>query len=265
MEIWISLAVFIVLCASAALGRYVRPRLPETHRARETMETMELMIVMLVTFAALVLGLLTASVKNSFDQAIYERRDYALQLTQMDQCLRNLGPAGDESRMLLRQYTAAVIASTWPHEPHPTGVEFPDTTGMPITGPSPVLRGMLNRIDLLLRGTQTADPVRMSLIQECLADQRSLMLARRTVIESVGTRISLPFLAILVFWLMVIFSAFGLAAPRNSVSLLAVLLCAVSLSSVIFIIADLSDPYSGLFFISSQDTREALALMMRPN
>jgi hypothetical protein len=229
------------------------------------METMQLMIGMLVTFAALVLGLLTASVKTTFDQAGYERRDYALQLTQMDQCLRNLGPAGDEARALLRQYTAGVIASTWPHEPRPTGVDFPDTSHMPITGASPVLGGLLNRIDMQLRATQSADPVRMSLLQDCLADQRSVMLARRTVIESVGSKVSRPFLGILVFWLMVIFSAFGLVAPRNSVSLLGILLCAISLSTVMFIIADLSEPYRGLFAISSDDMRDALARMMKPN
>jgi hypothetical protein len=264
-EVWLSLAVFVLLCASAAFGRYVRPRLPETHRARETMETMHLMIGMLVTFAALVLGLLTASVKTSFDRAVFERRDYALQLTQMDQCLRNLGPVGDESRTLLMQYTAGVIASTWPDETRPTGLDYPDTSGMPITGASPVLGGLLNRIDLNLRTTQSADPVRKSLLQDCLADDRNLAVARRTVIESVGTTVSGPFFGVLVFWLMVIFSAFGLVAPRNSLSFLGIVLCAVSLSSVMFVIADLSEPYGGLFAVSSHDTRDALARMMKPS
>ncbi len=77
--------------------------LPEAHRARETIETMQLMIGMLVTFAALVLGLLTASVKAEYDSAMRDRQDYALQLTQFDQCLRNYGPGAEAARTLLRQ------------------------------------------------------------------------------------------------------------------------------------------------------------------
>ncbi|HET6607876.1 MAG TPA: hypothetical protein VFG62_14450 [Rhodopila sp.] len=263
-EVSISLAVFVLLCASAALGRYVRPRLPEAHRARETMETMHLMIGMLVTFAALVLGLLTASVKSSFDRAVFERRDYALQLTQMDQCLRNLGPMGDEPRRLIKEYTAAIIASTWPNEPHPTGVDYPDTSRMPLTGASPALEALLNRADVLLHTAQPTEPALKGLLQDCITDEHSLLAARRTVIESVGTRLSRPFLGVLVFWLMVVFSAFGLVAPRNTLSLLGILLCAVSLSTVMFIIADLSEPYSGFFSISSEYMRNALASMMHP-
>ena len=55
----------MLLCSSAGLGILVRPRLPEHHRTRETMELMQITIGLLVTFAALVLGLLTASVKQA--------------------------------------------------------------------------------------------------------------------------------------------------------------------------------------------------------
>ena len=54
------LVVFVLLCASAALGMFVRPRLPEQHRSRETTELMQITIGLMVSFAALVLGLLTA-------------------------------------------------------------------------------------------------------------------------------------------------------------------------------------------------------------
>jgi hypothetical protein len=42
------LAVFVLLCSSAALGILVRPRLPEHHRTRETMELMQITIGLLV-------------------------------------------------------------------------------------------------------------------------------------------------------------------------------------------------------------------------
>jgi hypothetical protein len=263
-EVWSALAVFVVLCASAGLGRYVRPRLPETHRASETIQTMQVMIGMLVTFAALVLGLLTASVENTYDRAALDRQAYALQLTNLDQCLRNIGSDGKPSRDLLKRYTAAVIASTWPSEPRPIGVDYPDTSSMPQVGPSPVLADLMNRIDLELQRMQPTDSFRGSVRQECLAILHDVNRARLLVIESVSRKISLPFQGILVFWLMIIFATFGLAAPRNSLSLIGMVLCALSLSSALFVIADLGQPYGGLFTITSDDMRAALAQMMAP-
>jgi hypothetical protein len=67
-----------------------------------------------------------------------------------------------------------------------------------------------------------------------------------------------------VFWLTVIFLALGLAAPHNRLALVGILLCAVSLSSAVFVIADLSRPYRGLMAISSHDMRVALERMMVP-
>jgi hypothetical protein len=263
-EIWSALTVFALLCAGAGLGCYTRPRLPAAHRTRDTVEMMHLMIGMQVTFAALVLGLLTASVKGAYDNATHDRQDYALQLTELDQCLRNYGPGGDAARNLLKSYTAAVIASTWPSEPRPTGVDYPDPSKLPRVGASPVLERLMNRIDLEMRHTKAADAFQGAVLDECLSDYRSVLRARLGVIEAVRASISIPFYRILVFWLVIIFAAFGLVAPRNSLSLLGVILCAVSLSSAIFVISDLSHPYGGLFTISSADMRAALASMMAP-
>jgi hypothetical protein len=101
------LAVFVLLCSSAGLGILLRPRLPEHHRARETLELMQITIGLLVTFAALVLGLLTASVKQAYDSAANDRQRYALQLGLLDQCLRDYGPDANKARADIRSYTAA--------------------------------------------------------------------------------------------------------------------------------------------------------------
>jgi hypothetical protein len=122
----------------------------------------------------------------------------------------------------------------------------------------------MNRIDLELRHMQPAGAFQASIRQNCLEILRDVARARRLVIESVSRKISLPFQAILVFWLMIIFATFGLAAPCNSLSLIGMVLCAVSLSSALFVIADLSQPYGGLFAIASADMRAALAQMMAP-
>src|SRR5690348_1593766 len=90
-ELLSALVAFVVMVGSASLGIYVRPRLPERHRSRETTELMQVTINLLVTFAALVLGLLTASVKQSFDRTAHDRQAYTLELSILDNCLNDYG------------------------------------------------------------------------------------------------------------------------------------------------------------------------------
>ena len=263
-DFWAAIATFCLLCLSAGAGRHIHPRLPETYRTRETIETMQLVIGMLVTFAALVLGLLTASVKTTYDTAARDRHAYALQLTLLDSCLRDYGPATVTARDDLKAYTAAVIASTWPNEPPPAGIRYPSTSGMPVVGASPVLGALMDRIGQKIRGLDPHTTAEINTAADCRATYRDVVRERLVVIEDASASFSTPFFCVLVFWLMVIFLSLGLAAPRNRLALVGILLCAVTLSSAVFVIADLSRPYRGLMAISSHDMRVALERMTSP-
>jgi hypothetical protein len=258
------LVVFVLLCVSAALGMFVRPRLPEQHRSRETTELMQITIGLLVTFAALVLGLLTASVKQRYDHAAQDRQGYALELTLMDQCLRDYGPGTEAARANIRSYTAAVIASTWPSEAPPAGVTYPDTRAMPRTGASPILRGIMNQVGMEMIGLAPTDPEHVRILALCMDRYKEVLQARLAVIEDARVEVFDPFYTVLAFWLMIIFSCFGLVAPSNYVSKIVIVLCAISLSSVMFVIVDLAEPYGGYFSISSSTMRTALDAMLGP-
>ncbi len=261
-EFWSAFAVLLLLCASAAVGFWIRPIIPESHRSAESADLVRLVVGMLVTFAAIVLGLLTTSVKDAFDTADRDRGQFAAQLTELDQCLRNYGPDTDPIRRQLQGYTAAVIASTWPSEPLPAGASHSDTAGMPRVGESEALGRILNRVDLEIRRLQPADAFHARLATDCSAQLRDVVKLRWALIEEAHGSISQPFLRVLVFWLMVVFASFGLYAPRNGMVLVAIALCAACLTSAMFVILDMDIPYGGLFGISSQSMRGALAHML---
>ena len=146
---------------------------------------------------------------------------YAAQLAQMDRCLRDYGPETAPIREQLRSYVAAVIASTWPDEkPRPTGVSYPDTSKMPLTGESSVLGGIINDIGLESARLQPADAQHPKNLMATCAEQYSrLDQGRWTVIEGARGSISTPFYWVLVFWLVILFACFGLtrAARRHGV------------------------------------------------
>ncbi len=100
--------VLVILLGCSTLALLIRPLLSERHRSREA-EFVQLVLAMVVTFVALVLGLLTSSVKSSFDRVGNDRRGLAIQL---DRSLREWGAETQPTRELLRTYTAASIATT---------------------------------------------------------------------------------------------------------------------------------------------------------
>ena len=63
----------------------------------------------------------------------------------------------------------------------------------------------------------------------------------------------------MLFWTTLMFLGFGLCAPRNTVAAVAIVICAVSLASVIYVMLELDDPLRGLLGISSDPLRQALA------
>ncbi|HEY2606136.1 bestrophin-like domain [Paraburkholderia sp. RL18-085-BIA-A] len=259
-EVSSALLVFALLLMATGIGVWVRPLLPEEHKAHETVQLIQLVIGMLVTFAALVLGLLTASAKSSFDTASNDLRTFAADLIEFDTTMRELGSNADQSRHLLRQYTAAAIASTWPDEPVPSG-EYPKDIGSQDNTQkleNVRLGDMLTAVGRELRQVQTHDSLQQRALEDALTQYRRVVDARWKIIEEAHSSISLPFFKTLTFWLGVIFVSFGLIAPRNTLALVTISLGAVSIASAIYVIVDLDTPFSGPIVISSSPMRDAL-------
>jgi hypothetical protein len=63
--------------------------------------------------------------------------------------------------------------------------------------------------------------------------------------------IPLPFFIVLVFWLVAIFASFSLFAEPRPIVIASTLVFALSVSSALFLIVDLSHPFQGLMQISN--------------
>jgi Protein of unknown function (DUF4239) len=70
--------------------------------------------------------------------------------------------------------------------------------------------------------------------------------------------IPVPFLANLVFWLVVIFATFSLFSPLNATGLFFLTVFAFSAACALFLILELNQPFTGLMQISSDQLRHAL-------
>jgi len=69
--------------------------------------------------------------------------------------------------------------------------------------------------------------------------------------------VPLPFLSVLVFWLTITFTSFGVFAPRNATVLAVLFVCAASVSSALFLVLELDAPFDGLIKVSPDPLRYA--------
>jgi hypothetical protein len=264
LDVWSTALLLALLLGAAAAGQFVKSRLPERHRSRDSFELVQVAINLLVTFTAIVLGLLTTSVKAGFDAADNARGAYAAELSQLEECLRQYGPETAAIRTQLREYAAAVIASTWPGEKPPAGISYPDVSSMPLVGESQVLGAIINDVGLEIHQLDPGNALQQSLRPVCVQQYSDLLKARWAVIEGARPSISAPFYWVLVLWLVILFASLGVTGPANPVSVIVIILSAISITTAVFVIVDLDLPYGGMFGIPSTSMRNALADMMHP-
>ena len=78
-----------------------------------------------------------------------------------------------------------------------------------------------------------------------------------------GQQNTLPpsFLVLLIFWLAGLFISFGLFPPRNGTVLAVLLICALSVSSAIFLVLEMNRPLDGFIKASNAPLRNAVELI----
>jgi hypothetical protein len=265
MAIFSPFVLTILLLAAVWAGWRVQRALPEHHRTRDTVETVRLVLGMLVTFAALVLGLLTSSAKGHFDAHQSNLRAYSVDLISMDQRLREYGPDADPIRAVLRAYTAAAIFDTWPEEPRPAG-RFPEHPQVPNPGSieSTSLGAMLLQVDQMIDQLTPVTAVQRQLIPQISARMQTTLQDRWQLVGTAQSTLSWPFMSVMVGWLVLIFAIFGLSSPANGAVYAVIGLAALSLSLALWLVVDFDAPLSGLLKVSSTSLREALMHMDLP-
>ena len=263
VELFYGLGFLALFGLSASAGVALKARLPKEHLSEETMNAIRMMTGFLVTFGAVLLSMQLSAVRSASETANKNRSAYAAELASLDQCLRGLGADVDLTRLRLRQYTAAVIASTWPGETAPHVEGMPDPRQMAVRGEDAKLSKLMEDVGLAIDTLAPEGPGAVSRAARCRAAYVSVLQGRWTVIEDThGPSVAL-YVIIISFWLALVFLSFGLQIPRGRLAIVVLAIGVVAVASVMFVIVDLMEPYTGFFGISSASMREALADMNR--
>ena len=232
------------------LGMFLQKVLPEHHLDTPSKDTVKVGAGMLATLAALVLGLLVSSAKSSFDAMNAGIAQAGAKVMLLDHILADYGPETKEVREQLRHTVASVIERIWPEKKGSVGglhaLESVDAA---------------KTIQAKLRELTPKNDLQKSILAQ--ASQVSSDVLQTRLLLMAGQQNTLPtsFLALLIFWLTGLFISFGLFAPRNGTVLAVLLICALSVSSAIFLVLEMDRPLDGFIKASNAPLRKAVELI----
>ena len=248
-SVWAVSLVLACVLGGAALGMVLRESLPKDRLSDESKDLIKLGTALVSTLTALVLGLLITSAKSSADVTADEVKQIAAKIIQLDRNLRHYGPEADEVRDLLRRMVTAQTDLLWTGDVRSVAAAV-GRGGAGIEGIQEKLRALAPRNDAQ-RWLQTR-------ALQITAEEEQV---RWLAVERSGRPIPIAFLVMLVLWLAVIFTCFGLLAPRHGIIYAVIVACALSVSGAIFLILELNQPFAGLLKVSDAPMRHAITEM----
>jgi hypothetical protein len=246
-SITVSLIAVAFIFGGALLGMLLRAALPEHHPSlsTESKDVVKLGMGLVGTMAALVLGLLVASAKSSYDAQSTELTEMSAKIILLDRVLAHYGPETKEIRDLLRSGVVRTIDQLWPQEGSQK-LRLDPTTGSEV---------VYDKIQAL----SPKDDRQRLLQSQALSLMTDLGQTRWLMFEQGATSVSKPLVIMMVFWLTIVFISWGIFAPRTPPIVATLFVAALSVSGAIFLILEMYTPYAGLIRISSAPLRATLA------
>ena len=210
---------FALIVASGIAGAWLRSKLPEHHLTCDSKDVIKLSVALIATMSALVLALLFASTRTSFERTSGYVSRMTADIAELDKLLGEYGP-----------------------EARPAGAD----------------KGHGDSILYMLRGLAPTDKVQTSIQARALQVSTDLGQTQLALAAQPADSISNTFIFVLVLWLMFIFAVFSMSSPPNPTLFAVIFLCSLSASAAIYLILELAHPFDGLMQISPETLRTAL-------
>ncbi len=249
-SITISLIAFAFMFAGALVGALLRRRLPHEHLNADSRDVVKLGAGLIATQAALVVGLLVSSAKGSFDTANAGISQGGAKFIMIDHFLSRYGPEAAPVREQVRQMLAISVDQIWPEE----------------NGKSDGIEAFLesrewSKASDMLRDLSPKDESQRALKGQAMQVASDLTQLRWLLIEQSHVPLPTAFLVILVIWFTVLFAMFTLLTPGNWTVRVVMLVCALAVSSGVFLTIEMSQPVGGYVKVSSAPLKNALKHM----
>jgi len=249
----IALASFLCIFGGAMTGFFVQRFLPPHHLTKESLDSVKLGAGLIATMAALILGLLVSSSKETYDRVNCLVNEAAANVINLDHLLYNIGPEADPCREILRGQVQRVLHDVWPEDVKAA------TKGSAAFRQESNIKPLIGKIASL----HVSDPGSIQYRNDAMAVSASLNAQRSQItVESTST-LPKPLIVIPIFWITFLIFVYSIFAPRNATVKIVLFFCAVSIAGAIYLICEMSMPLDGSIKVPSQPFRTALELIQK--
>ena len=248
----LAVLIALVVFAGGATGLILQRNLPEHFTTGGPRDMIGAVSGLLTLLLALVLGLLIWTAYGVYSTQNVAVQTLAAKILQLDLALRDYGSDAEGGRAQLRQDLAKTVDEIWNAEQGDE--EFAARNFSAAIANLRHREGYLQALQpstdgqrqALASATQTVDAIGQARLQMSFA---------------LLSPVSYPLLFMVVGWAVILFCAYGLMSKTSPMSFIALLFGAIAVASGVYLILDLSSPYSGLFRASAAPLEQVLAFM----
>jgi hypothetical protein len=241
---------FTLLFGGALLGLHFSPFLSASELKEDTKLHVRTGVGLLTSMFALLLSLQLSSAKTSFD---IQEQDVALlasKAVMLDRVLAHYGPEAQKARESLRDNIIDLLNHVWPKERTEGSTWAPENKG------GIEFYNMIQELSPKDEDQRSERALALGMAIE-LGQMRWKSASR------IRSSTAIPLFVVEIAWATIIFTTFGLLAPRNAIVIVSLAICAAAVSGGFFLIVEMNRPFSGLLHTSSAPLREALKYLAR--
>jgi hypothetical protein len=244
--------VGVAVFAGGAVGLILQRVLPKKFTTGGPRDMIGAVVGLLTLLSALVLGLLIWTAYGVYAGQNLAVQTLAAKVLQLDFALADYGPDATPLREKVRQNLARTIDEIW--RANESDANFVAKNF------SAAVESLRNRDKALAELHPSTDAEKQALAA-ATATVDAIGQSRLQMSFALSNPVSYPLLVMVVGWSVFLFCGYGLMSKGNAMSIAAGVVGAIAIASAIYLILDLSDPYSGIFRASSAPLEQVLAVM----
>lgn len=256
-DLTISVLFLVGTFAAALIGSWYQRKLPASHQDDATKSSVRLTVGMMATLTGILLGMVTASAKETYDAGNAVITAMAVDTLTLDRVLDNYGPDAAEARLQLRGMLNDRIQLM------EMGEAYFEADHVAVRGNTSIER-LYNTLSGLNQSTDLQKALKLRALDLLtgrvsygagnLAQQRWFFTVKPASIPQI-------FLVVVFIWLVLEFFCIGLFSTRNATALTAIGAGSIIVASAMFLILELENPMNGFLRIPTEPLKLAEQLL----
>jgi hypothetical protein len=247
-----ALAVAMIVFLGGVVGLILQHNLHEKFTTAGPRDMIGAVGGLLTLLSALVLGLLIWTAYGVYSGQNLAVQILAAKILQLDIALTDYGPEATAGRAQLRQDLAKTIDRVW--NANESDSEFAANNF------AAALESLRHREGYLKSLDPSTDEQRQALASAAQTVE-SIGQSRLQMSFALSSPMPYPLIVVVIAWGTALFCGFGLMSRASPMSVIVLAVGALAVASALYMIEDLSSPYSGLFRASPAPLEQVLAYM----